>query len=119
MGYGFPAKHARTFWKGNERAKEDQYAVVRFRGRSDMRGKRRITIQKKGGEQMAKDNFLTVEDVADELSISKSFAYKIMRKLNAELEQKGFITVTGRVNKHYFYERLYCHNAGSEETERR
>ena len=38
-------------------------------------------------------NFMTVDDVAEELSVSKSKAYKIVRQLNKELEEKGIITV--------------------------
>ena len=41
--------------------------------------------------------FIRVDKVAKELEISESHAYKIMRKLNRELEAKGFITVAGRV----------------------
>jgi len=33
--------------------------------------------------------------------------------LNEELKEKGFITIAGRVNRQYFYERLY--GAGKEE----
>ena len=33
-------------------------------------------------------NFMTVDDVAEELSVSKSKAYKIVRQLNKELEEK-------------------------------
>ena len=43
--------------------------------------------------------FMTVEDVAKEMGISKSYAYKIVQKLNDELKSKGFITISGRVNK--------------------
>ena len=41
------------------------------------------------------------------------YAYKLIRQLNEELKAKGFITITGRVNRQYFYERLY--GAGKEE----
>ncbi len=54
-------------------------------------------------------SFLRVEDVAEILSVSKSYAYKIVRKLNDELKAKGYITISGRVNKQYFYERA-CYN---------
>ena len=40
------------------------------------------------------------------------YAYKLIRKLNEELKAKGFITIAGRVNRQYFYERLY--GAGKE-----
>ena len=50
---------------------------------------------------------LTVSEVAEELGVSKSFAYKLIKQLNAELKEQGFITVAGRVNRQYFYEKLY------------
>ncbi len=53
-----------------------------------------------------KQSFMKVEDVAKELGISKSHAYKIMRKLNAELKEQGFLTIAGRVNRKYFMEKL-------------
>lgn len=36
---------------------------------------------------------IRVDEVAKELEISESHAYKIMRKLNRELEAKGYIKV--------------------------
>ena len=48
--------------------------------------------------------FMKVQDVADELGISKSYAYKIVQKLNEELKAQGFITISGRINKQYFLE---------------
>ena len=50
--------------------------------------------------------FMKVQDVADELGVSKSYAYKIVQKLNDELKSQGFITISGRVNKQYFLERV-------------
>lgn len=51
-------------------------------------------------------NFMTVDDVAEELSVSKSKAYKIVRQLNKELEEKGIITVAGRVFTSYFRKKV-------------
>lgn len=51
-------------------------------------------------------NFMTVDDVAEELSVSKSKAYKIVRQLNKELEEKGIITVAGRVRTSYFRKKV-------------
>ena len=50
---------------------------------------------------------IITEEVAQELSVSKPYAYKLIRQLNEELKAKGFITISGRVNRQYFYERLY------------
>ena len=56
--------------------------------------------------------FIRAEDVAQELNVSKPYAYKLIRQLNEELRAKGYITISGRVNRQYFYERLY--GAGKE-----
>ncbi len=47
-------------------------------------------------------NFMTVDEVAKELSVSKSYAYKVVRELNAELMKLGYVTVRGRVNTTFF-----------------
>ena len=51
--------------------------------------------------------FMRVEEVAEILDVSTSYAYKVIRELNEELKRKGFITISGRVNREYFNERLY------------
>ena len=56
------------------------------------------------------EHFLKVGEVAEILGISKSYAYKIVQRLNEELKAKGFITISGRVNKHYFLEKT-CYGA--------
>ena len=53
------------------------------------------------------NRFIRAEDVAQELNVSKPYAYKFIRQLNEELKAKGFITFAGRVNRQYFYKRLY------------
>ena len=63
---------------------------------------------------MESTSFLRVDEVAQELGISKSYAYKIVQKLNAELKEKGFMTISGRVNKQYFMERT-CYGATKKE----
>ena len=61
---------------------------------------------------MTDKTFMRADEVAEELDVSKAYAYKIIRQLNDELSAKGFITIAGRVNRQYFYERLY--GAGKE-----
>ena len=68
----------------------------------------------KGVLKMNGTNFMRVEEVAEELNISKSYAYKIVQKLNEELKNKGFLTISGRVNKQYFMERT-CYGAVQKE----
>ena len=63
---------------------------------------------------MESTSFMRVDEVARELGISKSYAYKIVQKLNVELKEKGFMTISGRVNKQYFMERT-CYGATKQE----
>ena len=46
---------------------------------------------------------------------SDQLAYKIIRKLNAELEEKGIITVQGKVSKQYLIERYFSGAPGKAE----
>ena len=63
---------------------------------------------------MESTSFMRVDEVAQELGISKSYAYKIVQKLNVELKEKGFMTISGRVNKQYFMKRT-CYGATKKE----
>ncbi len=56
---------------------------------------------------MANGLFINADDVAKELGISKSQAYKVIRDMNTELAKKGYMTIAGRVSKYYFQERFY------------
>ena len=60
------------------------------------------------------NKFIRVDEVAQELSVSKPYAYKLIKKLNDELREKGFIAIAGRINRQYFYERLYGTGKGEQ-----
>lgn len=51
--------------------------------------------------------FIHADEVAVALGVSKAYAYKVVRDLNKELKEKGFITIAGKVNRIYFEERIY------------
>lgn len=53
--------------------------------------------------------FLNVEEVAKELGVSKSYAYKVVKQLNQDLKKQGYLTVAGRVNAQYFHKKV-CYN---------
>ena len=55
---------------------------------------------------MAEKSFMTVEEVAAELRVSKSKAYQIVRELNAELQKQGYLTVAGRGNATFFHKKV-------------
>lgn len=63
---------------------------------------------------MQAQNFMRVEEVAQELGISKSHAYKVIQKLNAELRGKGYLTISGRVNRNFFMEKFCYGKTGNE-----
>lgn len=56
---------------------------------------------------MAGQMFLRVEEVAEELGVSKPYAYKLIRSMNAELKKTGCITISGRIDRKFFYEKFY------------
>lgn len=51
--------------------------------------------------------FYDVDDVKSLFSTSQSNAYKSINSLNAELENKGYLTVRGKVPARYLRERYY------------
>lgn len=51
--------------------------------------------------------FISAEDIAKITGMSVAYAYKLVKQLNKELEDKGFFTIRGRVSKQYFEERFY------------
>ena len=50
--------------------------------------------------------YLDAEEAAEMMGVSKSHAYKIMRQMNRELKEMGFIVVAGKVNRKYFLEKI-------------
>ena len=54
---------------------------------------------------MAEQQFRRVEEVAHKLVVFKSYVYKIVKKLNQDLKEKGYMTISGWVNRKYFQEK--------------
>ena len=50
--------------------------------------------------------FIKADEIAEELGLSKPYAYKLAKKLNEELEKRGFITINGRVSREYYKEKV-------------
>ena len=56
---------------------------------------------------MTNRTFMTVEEVAAELGVSKSYAYKIVKQLNEESREVGLSYGSfGRVNTNYFRKKV-------------
>lgn len=49
---------------------------------------------------------MRAEDIEKELFVGRTTAYKIIKELNAQLEQKGFMIQAGRVPRQFFNERF-------------
>ena len=64
---------------------------------------------------MSNTTFMHVDDVAAKLKVSKSYAYKVVRKLNKELNDMGYLTFSGRVNRKYFIEKVCYGEKPSQE----
>lgn len=56
---------------------------------------------------MSNKMFMRVEDVAEEMGVSISYAYKLIRKLNKELKATGCITIPGRIDRKFFHKKFY------------
>lgn len=56
---------------------------------------------------MDMNTFMDAHDIIEITGMSEAYAYKLIKQLNKELEEKGFITIRGRVSRQYFEERIY------------
>ncbi len=54
------------------------------------------------------------EEVAKALNTSKGYAYKVIRKLNEEMEEKGMLVVKDKVSADYFAERYFDKDGGGD-----
>lgn len=48
---------------------------------------------------------INAQEIAGIMECSEGFAYKLIRQLNKELQDKGYIVRSGRVPRKYFLER--------------
>ena len=53
-----------------------------------------------------KSDFMRVDEVVEELDVSRPYAYRVIRQLNNELKKLGYATIAGRVNRDYFWKRF-------------
>lgn len=51
--------------------------------------------------------FLNASDVSEYMSVSIPMAYKIIRRLNDELNAQGYLTVSGKISRQYFEQKVY------------
>lgn len=56
---------------------------------------------------MESKRFFAATDIPEMLGALLSYAYKLIRKLNAELGAEGLVTIKGRISSKYLMERIY------------
>ncbi len=60
--------------------------------------------------------YVTVDEISKALGISRSKSYQIIRGLNKELKDMGYITVSGKCPVQYFKQKFYGFEiSGNEE----
>lgn len=52
-------------------------------------------------------SFLSASEVAEIMECSISKSYNIIRQLNEEMTEKGYLVMSGKINRKYFFERIY------------
>lgn len=65
-------------------------------------------MENKNTENISLESKLyTAQEIATILGVSKTTAYREIKRLNAELEAQGYITITGKISKRFFNQRAY------------
>ena len=103
---GEPAKEEKT---------TQRHARLPVRNCIGENGKVPIPTYPERRRKMPEKMLMRVEEVAEALDVSKPYAYKLMQQLNKELKEKGFITITGRIDRRYFQERFYGSHSTDQE----
>ena len=62
---------------------------------------------------MKEKYMITADEIADELGVSKGKAYKIIRDLNAELEQMGFVVISGKIPRAYLEKKFFGYQSAA------
>ena len=52
-------------------------------------------------------NYSGQKEIQEELGISRTESYEIIKQLNSELESKGYLVVRGKVPRRYFNQRFF------------
>ena len=60
--------------------------------------------------------YVTADEAAQILGVSRGYAYKIIRGLNNELKEKGYRVISGKVPTKYFEEKFYGMAVGQKTT---
>ena len=51
--------------------------------------------------------YITAKEISEMLGVSNSKAYSIIRELNTEMKERGYLTIPGKVSRAFFFEKWY------------
>lgn len=57
--------------------------------------------------KMSNKLFMTAQEVADTLGMSKAYAYKLIQEMNQEMAKGGYVVLHGKINRSFFYKKIY------------
>lgn len=60
---------------------------------------------------MKTNYMMTADDVAKELGVSKGQAYKVIRQLNGELKEEGYLVVSGKVPRAFWEKKFFGYHS--------
>ena len=64
-------------------------------------------LHRVGGIKMEKSMFMTAQEVADTLGMSKAYAYKLIQEMNQEMAEGGYVVLHGKINRSFFFNKIY------------
>lgn len=56
---------------------------------------------------MSNKLFMTAQEVADTLGMSKAYAYKLIQEMNQKMAKGGYVVLHGKINRSFFYKKIY------------
>jgi len=66
------------------------------------------TIYERGDNMITQNKiYITASEIAGLLGVSTGHAYKIIRKMNGELQKNGYLIIAGKCSRKYFNEKFY------------
>ena len=63
--------------------------------------------RERNGFMRKRKMYLSVEDIAELFELSVSFAYRVVERMNADLESKNYYVILGRVPTRYVEDKIY------------
>ena len=63
-----------------------------------------------------KTQYVTADELVDTLGVSKGKAYQIIRQLNEELAEQGYIKIAGKCPRKYFEKRYYGYTSEAQQS---